>query len=173
MALRRRIIVTLNLPDHVPDLIKRGRAIVQAMSANPTLAGAAPSLASVTSEIDALEAAELTAESRAPGAVEVREAKRSDVAANLHQLKAFIQGVANADPASAEALILGAGMEVKKSPSHKKDDFEARHGDNSGDVLLIARAVSARASYQWRWSADQETWTTLPTTLSPGRRSRA
>jgi hypothetical protein len=35
----------------------------------------------------------------------------------------------------------------------------------SGTVNLVAKSAGTRAAYDWQYSTDQKTWTTLPMTL--------
>ena len=35
----------------------------------------------------------------------------------------------------------------------------------TGSVNLSAKAVAKRASYNWQYSTDQKTWTTMPPTI--------
>ena len=57
-------------------------------------------------------------------------------------------------------------MAVKKTVTPKpKQDLALKPGTISGAVNVVAKAGAARASYDWEWSTDQKTWTTLPSTL--------
>jgi hypothetical protein len=40
-----------------------------------------------------------------------------------------------------------------------------KQGRISGSVLPVARAVARKASYDWQYSADEETWTSAKTTF--------
>jgi hypothetical protein len=76
-----------------------------------------------------------------------------------------VQSVANASPENADAIILSAGMSVRKATTRNKQDIAAKQGVVSGTVHVVAKAAAPRASYQWQTSTDQKTWTNLPTTL--------
>ena len=58
-------------------------------------------------------------------------------------------------------------MSVRKSPARLKATFSAKPGPVSGSVVLAAKAVALRASYEWEWSGDGgHTWTPVLPTLS-------
>jgi hypothetical protein len=84
----------------------------------------------------------------------------------LHDLKAYVQEVADADLPNAEKIITSASMIVKKAPARSKADFTAKPGPVSGSVHLVARKVSYRGAYEWQWSPDGgKTWQSAPVTL--------
>jgi len=160
-----RVIAALNLSTHVQDVIAHAKAIVGSMAANPAFASSTPPLATVTADIAALETAQTAALTKAKGAVEVRDTKLATVRADLEHLKAYVQSVADATPATAEATIQSSGMSVKKPGTHTKTDLEATDGSVSGTAHLVAKAAGSRASYEWQSSTDQKTWANQPSTL--------
>jgi hypothetical protein len=161
-----RTLAVLKLPLHVPDLIKVAQAIVEAMTGNAALPNPTPALAVVSAAIAALDAAETATKTRAKGTIEVRNTARAALIAALHELKAYVQTVCDANLPQAETIITSAAMSVKKPPAHTKHDFVAKSGATSGSVHLVAKAVSRRASYEWQWSPDGgKTWTQAPSTL--------
>src|SRR6185369_251046 len=162
----RRPIAALNLSRHVPDLSRQGRVIVQAMIPIPAFSGALPLLATTSDDLDALDAAEVVVLSRLKGAVETRDVKRRMVVSDLQQLRAIVQGIADASPADAEAIILSAGMSVKRVFLRQKNTLSATQGAVSGMVELTAAFAGDRACYHWEMSADDgTTWSGLPPTM--------
>lgn len=161
-----RTIAVLKLPTHVPDLIKVGHSIVQAMTNNASLPNPTPSLANVSAVLAALDAAETATKTRAKGTVEARDTQRAAVVLMLHELKGYVQVMSDAHPTEAATIIASALMAVKKATPHVKHDFVAKPAATSGAVHLAAKAASRRASYEWQWSADGgKTWQQAPTTL--------
>jgi leucyl-tRNA synthetase len=163
---QHRTIAVLGLPQHVPDLIKKAQAIVEAMTNNPLFPNPTPSLATVSAAIAKLDTAETATKTRTKGTVEERNAARAEAISALHELLAYVQQVSDANRAQAETIITSAAMSLKKPTTRSKQDFEAKPGANSGWVHLVARAPSHRASYVWQWSSDGgKTWQTAPMTL--------
>jgi hypothetical protein len=120
----------------------------------------------VSASLDALDAAETATQTRAKGTVEARDGARTTVVSALHDLKAYVQQVSDADRPNAEKIITSALMSVRRPPTHTKNDLVAKPGAVSGSVHLVARAASRRASYEWQWSSDGgKTWQTAPATL--------
>ena len=162
-----RSIVALNLPTNTLAFIKKGRAIVGAMSNNPLFPSPTPPLVTVSASLDALAAAEQATAARTKGTVEARDAARATVHEQLHQLGAYVQLVANADKENAGKIIAAASMSTKKSTASTKTDFAAKAGPVSGSVHLVARAADhRRAGYEWQWSGDGgKTWQLALVTL--------
>jgi hypothetical protein len=160
-----KVIVALNLPKRVPDMIAHGKTIVSMMTCNAYFPKPVPSLATVSKRISALEAAHTVALTRVVGAAGAKEARRVDLVQSLEELAAYVQQIANADPANAKTIVTSAGMFVKGVGSRAMLAFWVRMGRVSGMVLLFAKAAAKRASYEWQWSLDQKTWTDLEPTL--------
>ena len=77
-----------------------------------------------------------------------------------------MQQVADGDPPNAPTIILSARFAVRKHAVRTKSNFAVSHGDVSGAAKLVAKAAAHRASYEWRYSTDGKTWTTVPATLT-------
>jgi hypothetical protein len=135
------------------------------MTGNTLLPSPVPALATVTTDLTALNAAEVVVRSRAPGAATARDGKLEVVVYDLRQLKSYVQTVADANPGNAAHVIQSAGMTVKTRSAPTKAPFAVKQGSVSGTILLAAKAVGDGAAYQWAWSLDQKTWTTLPDTI--------
>ena len=162
-----RTVVILKIPRAVLVLIAVAKAILQALTGNKAFPTPDPSLATVTSAIADLEAAQALVQTRAHGSVPARDAKRVALVALLVGLKAYVQRVADlADPATAAALIQSAGMGTGKVRRRAKRVFAVKHGPLSGSVALVTASAGKRASYEWQYSADGgKTWQETRATL--------
>src|SRR6202040_2907628 len=99
---------------------------------------------------------------RAKGTAETRNAKLVVLHGDLRHLVDHVQGVANANPSQADAIIQSAGMAVRKVTLRTKGELAVKLGAVSGSVKLVAKAVAPRACYDWQYSTDQKTWTEAP-----------
>ena len=161
-----RTIATLKLPHPILALIAFAKAIVQALTGNRSFPNPDPPLATVTSAIADLEAAQALVQTRAKGAVQARNTKRASLVALLRGLLAYVQKVADADLAHAPELIASAGMRARKVTVRPKRVFAAKHGSLSGSVSLVSPAGGKRAGYEWQYSADGgKTWQEARATL--------
>jgi hypothetical protein len=150
----------------VHDLIGKTSAIIAAMTGNPSFPSPFPTLATVTSDSAALTSVQAVALTRAKGAAAERNAKLAIVVADLKLLAAYVQSVADGGPANAISIIESAGMSVMKPrETTPKQDLALKHGAVSGIVLVLAKAQGPHAAYEWQWSTDGKTWTSLPTTI--------
>src|SRR4051794_23820707 len=96
-TITQRVLAALYLSDHVPDLVKQGRAIVKAMTGNAAYSNSTPSLPVVTTALDKLEAAELATETGTVGTIQARNLQRLIVKAMLRQLETFVQLLCDQD----------------------------------------------------------------------------
>ncbi|MBS1508656.1 MAG: fibronectin type III domain-containing protein [Bacteroidetes bacterium] len=81
----------------------------------------------------------------------------------MRQYAAYVENIANANPASAEAVILSAGLEVKRIGSRYARAFDARLTGNPGEVRAFIKAVS-RAAYEFQICTDlsnEANWVTF------------
>jgi hypothetical protein len=163
-----RSVATLKFPTRVPVLLSLARAIVLALTGNGSFPTPDPTLAVVNTAIADLEAAEtVVVQTRAKGSASTRNEKRAALIALLHQLKGYVQRVADAaDPAHAATLIHSAALNVKKVPVRAKRVFAVKQGTVSGSVALETASAARRASYEWEYSADGgKTWQAAAVTL--------
>jgi hypothetical protein len=159
-------IAVLKMPNKVKNVITYGQSVVAAMTGNPSFPSPTPPLATVESDLSALSTAETAVLSRVKGAALTRDAKLAIVHDDFKSWLTYVQGVANAaTPANAPALIEGAGFAVRRVTSRNKPAFAVKAGSVTGSVKLEAKAPGRRASYNWQYSTDQKTWTSLPETL--------
>src|SRR5580700_5061891 len=120
-----RSIVALKLPGPVPALISLARAIVQSMTGNAAFATPLPALADVTTATNSLATSEAAALARTQGAVATRNDQRAALVTMLQELKGYVQKQADANRDTAAAIILSAGMQVRKPPVRKPRVFAA------------------------------------------------
>jgi len=124
-----------------------------------------PPLATFKADIDALDAAETLALGRTKGAVEDRNAKLAVVVSDIHVARTYVNQLAAVDSANAAAIITAAGFALRKPTVQHKQLLAAKQGPAPGVVVLSAKAVAPKASYDWQWSLDQKTWVDVPSTL--------
>jgi hypothetical protein len=166
VAIAARPFVALKLPTKIKGIITTAENIATAMNNNPTFPTPNPPIATLLADIAAVNTAEAAVLSRTKGAVETRNAKLAVLRTDLENLKTYVQSVAGAGtPANAPAVIQSAGMASRKVTAHDKPALAAKQGSVSGTVTLAAKAAGPRAAYDWQYSTDQKTWTTLPMTL--------
>jgi hypothetical protein len=107
--------------------------------------------------VDAAQAHTLT---RTFGAAATRDYLLGIVWGDLTRLRGYVQGLADASPQDAAAIIESAGMDVKRSSGHGRAQFKAAKGPNPGSVSLIAQREKMAASYEWQCSLDGVTYVT-------------
>jgi hypothetical protein len=161
-----RSVVSLKLARSVPAFISQAKAMVQAMTGNPSFPNPEPPLATVSTAIHDLEVAENAAQSRAHGAATTRNDKRAALVFLLEQLKGHVQKVADGNLETGAAVIQSAGVGVRKQVVRAKRVFSIKPGAVAGTVKVITAAADRRASYDWEYSTDgSKTWIALPSTL--------
>jgi len=165
MTTAKTVSAVLKLPTRVKNVGAYAQNIITLCTGNAALPTPSPALATIETDLTAFNAAEALVLNRTKGAAESRNAKLATLKADLEHLMDYVQLVADATPANAEAIIQGAGFAVRKIGSHIKGPLTVKAGTVSGSAKLMAKAVAQRASYNWQYSTDQKTWTEAPTTL--------
>jgi hypothetical protein len=160
-----RPIAVLKLSRSAKQVSAFAQSVATALTGNAALPTPSPPVATLEADITAFDSAEASVLTRTKGAAEVRNEKFATLRADLVHILAYVQGVADANPGTAESIIQGAGMFVRKVGSHPKGEIEAEQGSVSGSAKVIAKAVARRAAYEWQYSVDQKTWTLAPASL--------
>ena len=123
-------------------------------------------VAQFSSHINAFDTAQTLTATRAKGAVQQRNAAMALVLTDFGSLRAYVQSVADADPANAIAIAHSAGMDVRKTPVRVKNDLNAKPGKLSGTLAVSARVAGVKASHDWQYSTDGgKTWIAHPSSL--------
>ena len=161
----KRAVATLKMPRKMADYIAYVKAIIEAMTGNAFFPTPVPALTTVTTDVNALDAAESVALNRGKGSAGARDVQKAVVDKDLYGLQAYVQGLADADPKNSIAIIESAGMGVKKAGIRIKGDFEAKHGKTSGSVILSVKSAGQRSSYEWEVSNDGVNWRELPDSI--------
>ena len=160
-------IAVLKFPTRIGDKIIKAKFIVKEMTGNTSFPSPVPPLATVNTHINTLVTKETAAKTKTTGAVAARDAALKIVVADLHALMTYVQGIADANPADAEAIIKSAGFDVKKVGEIDKQDFTA---DNSvsGTIKLIAKGIgTGHAAHQWGMSKNGTDWLTHAFDIAP------
>jgi hypothetical protein len=125
-----------------------------------------PGLAVLGACIEAFDDAQVEAGNKSPIAVAERNAKALKVYQELGHLRDYVQAMVETmtSPADAVALIVSAGLSVRKARNYAKPAFAAKYGAVSGEALLVALAVPRAHAYYWEYSVDQSEWTAMPET---------
>ncbi len=158
----KHAIATLKLPRVIALLIALAKAILQALTANKaTFPSPTPSLVQFSTDIDALDAAEIATKTKTKGMVAIRDEKGKVVIADLHQLVAYVQQIANLTPDQAASIIESAGMSVRKTGSRSKPDIAVKTA-TSGAAHVVVKATPGSHSNEWQYSLDGKTWVNAP-----------
>jgi hypothetical protein len=158
--------VSLKLPSSVTALTNYAQGIVKAMAGNPAFTDPVPALPVITTAVGELQTAETAALTRAKGTAAVRNEKRTALVQLLVQLKAYVQGRADANSDNGASIIQSAGMGLRKTATHHARVFAAKAGALSGTANLVAATAGPRAAYEWEYSTDGgKTWIAAGPTL--------
>src|ERR1700733_1945659 len=126
-------LAVLKLSPKVKNVITLAQNIATAITNNPSFPSPTPPIATLQTDIAALNVAETAVLSRAKGAVENRNAKLVVVRSDLDNLRTYVQTIAYAaNPTNAETIIESAGMAVRKTTLHDKAALAVKPGTVSG-----------------------------------------
>ena len=165
MNTKNPIVVVLALPTTVPGVIERANGIHDGMAAATTwFPSPTPALVTFASHIADLVTSQTGAKTHAAGAVALRDEKLAIVVADCHQLKAYVQQVAIANPTQAATIAQAASMRLRVVGSHNKSDLAAKQ-KGTGVVEIAAKVQAGEHAHEWQWSADGKTWTSAAPSL--------
>ena len=161
----KRLIAALNMPRRIHDFIYQAEFIGNCLASDPVYAACTPPLAVFEGHLALLREATQTVYTRALGSVAARRAALLRVQMDLDALRTFVQHLAQASPDAGPAIIANAGLSFKNATGPVKGGFVVKQGKVSGTARMIARAEQTRASYDWQYSPDRETWLSLESTV--------
>src|SRR5258708_25791293 len=110
------------------------RFMVTSMTGNANFGTPNPTLATITTNVNALEAASIAAKGGGKDETANMRAKEAVLDLSLKLLGYYVEGIASANPANAEAIILSAGMDVKGKGGNVSHTFEVAATGNVGAV---------------------------------------
>jgi hypothetical protein len=149
----------------VPRKIEKARSIADAMKENVHFPSPVPPLDVITQLTNEVEAAQLAAIDAGKEETANVRVKVHDLELALKALAAYVEAVANADPANADVIILSAGMDVRKPAARMQEDFAVRSTGKQGEILLHKRFENRAAFiFQMTTTPEQEaSWETVHT----------
>lgn len=148
-----RVLVKLGLwKMSIAEKIAKIRFIILSLIGNAWFPSPNPSGATITSNVNNLEAAHLKAQGGGKDEIAAMRVAEAKLDLSVKLLAAYVENIANADPANAEAIILSAGMEVKGKSGKGSQGFELRAG-KSGEIIITS-PVEKNALYEFQMCTD-------------------
>jgi hypothetical protein len=155
----RRALVVLNLGTTPERRLGRSKQIVQAGTGNAWIPTLSPPIPQVTSDVEAFDTQSVLAKDRGAGAVAARLLKDNVVKADMESWAWIVQKTADANPASAKAIIESMSMFVKGVSVREQVPLVIEVGTQPGTVTAIAKAgpkgVRVFYEYQYMLTAGQ------------------
>jgi hypothetical protein len=160
--------------------IERSRSIGISITGNPNFPSPNPTVATVTTATNQLEAAALKARTGTKSDTTAMHDKEDALDMLMKQLATYVEGIANQNPLTAEAVIQSAGMDVVRRANRSVPLFEAVATGKPGEIRLQRKGVK-RGTYEFQMSTDitkEENFETinrgtqsrfLVTDLAPGK----
>lgn len=154
----------LHWPDAIEAQLKRGRDIKKAVDDN---GGGIPTVDLTTANADA-QLAEDEMATKAPGTKETRDGAFKEMKLQCELIMDLVyEATLTMTHEAAAAFILACGFFLKGGRGViNKRLFEARNGEVSGVIELVAKSLSDREAHEWWISLDKGlNWTVLTPTL--------
>ena len=164
----KRPIAVLKAPKPIDKLIFKVRALIINLLLNPGyFAAIVPVPATVTINVDDLELKQARVVAKIVGAGALRDLVLKTVKANINDLVAGIQSLADnaINVEMAIAIIQAAGLEVKVNGVRVIAPFEVKSRKGFSGIAYLKMKKVPLASYDWQVSYDMGvTWVNLPGT---------
>lgn len=154
-----KVKVALNLMRQpVRVKIGKGRHYVTSMTGNANFATPNPTLASVTTAVNALETATNNADGGGTELTAIMHEKETALDTLLTKLGAYVEGIANDDPTDAASVVLSAGMDLKKpavpvGPVSAPQNLKTNFGIQPGQIKLRCKKSVGTTALIWEMMA--------------------
>jgi hypothetical protein len=142
----------------IPQLILKTDLISGKLTGNTNFPSPLPALATITTQLGKLVAAQNLVQTRVSGSASAMHAEAKALEILLKQLTSYVETIANNDPPNAIVLIESAGLKIKQYTPRGAKVFSAKSGKTPGTVLLNTKAA-ARSSYLYEMTTDPNTAT--------------
>jgi hypothetical protein len=167
---RKRPVAFLRLRKlgRIGSFIVKAKSIVLNIGNNPGFfPSPIPSLATVDIDMGKLKDAQTLAETRVVGSAGARNIEYGVVLADIHGLLSYAQTQADnaPDEETAIAIIDASGFSLRVNGVHVKPPLVVKHGEATGEIILMAKSAGRHVAYDWQMSTDGKTWEDLPSTL--------
>ncbi|MBL0311068.1 MAG: fibronectin type III domain-containing protein [Bacteroidetes bacterium] len=138
----------------VEQKIVRARAVLAAMTGNPNFTTPSPTLADVTTAVDALELAQQNLPG-GPDETEIRDIREQELDVLMSNLQIYVEGEAQGNP----EIVLSSGMETRNAQSPigillAPETAIAKQGADEGSVKLKWKSVKKNSGYRVEGSTD-------------------
>jgi hypothetical protein len=143
--------------------IEKARTIVLLMTGNINFPSPYPTLATITSITNQLDAARLKANSGSKEAATTVHYLEDELDMALKQLAGYVEGIANQNKSTAEEVILSAGMDLRRKYSRSVPEFSAMPTDMPGCVKLVHQGIK-RGAHEFQMCTDpsnEANWRTI------------
>ncbi|MBI4945408.1 MAG: hypothetical protein HY840_03295 [Bacteroidetes bacterium] len=138
----KKTVVVLKLSRlSISEKIAKGRFIVTSMTGNVNFTTPSPAMPVITTNVNTLEAASIISEGGGTDDTAAMHARELTLDLSLKSLAAYVEGIANANPLNAEAIILSAGMDVKTPAVHTAREFNVSATNNPGEIKMSTKHV--------------------------------
>ncbi len=139
----------------VAQLIADAKSYVDGISKNAaTFPAPSPASATMNALITKLQIDETAAMARTKGAVAVRNASKKALELGMTDLASYVESIANADPANAEAIVKLANMVLRKHTVAVKNNFTMVQGKNAGELVMTCKSEKGRVTFNFEISTD-------------------
>lgn len=141
------------------------RFVITRMTGNPYFPSPNPTLATIATAANNLEAAALKAKTGGPD--DTAAMRRKEVALDLlmRQLASYIESVANQNATTAEEVILSSGLEVQHKGAYIRSPFKAATTRNPGEIKVQYKAVpNSVFHFQMCTDLSKPDWKTISET---------
>jgi hypothetical protein len=172
MTLKKRLIAVFPISTKVGKFIGDLQAFIESLTTTPgntKVTIPAGDITTINGHIGDLVSAQATAQSREDGTAADRDIALEVCKKDARDLERIVQAAADAAPDAVEALaiIQACGLRARSRGVLLKPDLAAKMDPNvSGLVKLSSKAADqgVRASYEWQYSANGVSFTTIKTT---------
>jgi len=155
-----------------PDLLERGKSFHNGLSTHPTIfVDPNPSLVILWNKVQTFDTAQQLALTRVMGSAAARDDKARELITCLETGRAYVQALADANPAQAVTIIESASLKVASVKSQSKPLLRAVQSEPGTPVRLIANVgiltakTKGKVFFNWQYSDNNgKSWSDAPST---------
>lgn len=142
----------------IAQKIEHSRFIITSMTGNSNFPTPSPALSVITTNVNNLETASIAAKSGGKDETAVMRSKELVLDISIKSLCAYVEGIANNNLLTAEAVILSSGFDVRQPAAMRPNGFRVITGKNAGEITVQTDSESrAIFTFQMTLTPEEET----------------
>jgi len=154
----KRLMCEFDRPSNISQRVTYDRTFLNGMLADPLFVAIEDLLEDAKTQVDKLDAAEIKAAGKLPGAAAARDTELLKTNIIMDKVLAKVQEAGDDDIPNSKTLFESHQLKIRARSKTEKGEFEATQGKLSKTIDVQHQFVKGTVAYLFLISTDKENW---------------